>query len=82
RFATRQAHIPPRILRFLALFALLAAGMVGYERGSQRRATTLMFVLLTLAVTLVIDLDRPSTGVTNVPQGPMLDLRESMAPAG
>jgi hypothetical protein len=78
RFATRQAHIPPRILRFLALFALLAAGMVGYERGTQRKATTLMFVLLTLAVTLVIDLDRPTTGVTNVPQGPMLDLRESM----
>ncbi|HEY5803870.1 MAG TPA: hypothetical protein VIT90_09290 [Lysobacter sp.] len=78
RFATRQAHIPPRILRFLALFAILAAGMVGYERGSQRKATTLMFVLLTLAVTLVIDLDRPTTGVTNVPQGPMLDLRESM----
>lgn len=79
RFATRQAHIPPRILRMLGYFALLAAGMVGYERGTQRRATTLLFVLLTLAVTLVIDLDRPSTGMTNVPQQPMLDLRASMS---
>jgi hypothetical protein len=80
RFATRQAHVPPRILRFLTLFALLAAGMVGYERGTQRKATSMLFLLLTLAVTLVIDLDRPSTGITNVPQGPMLDLRDSMAP--
>ena len=78
RFAVRQAHIPPRILRMLAIFALLAAGMVGYERGHQRKAAILLFVLLTLAVTLVMDLDRPSTGITNVPQGPMLDLRTSM----
>ena len=28
RFATRQAHIPPRIMRMLVFFALLAAGMV------------------------------------------------------
>lgn len=78
RFATRQAHIPPRILRMLAAFSLLAAGMVGYERGSQRKATTMLFVLLTLAVALVLDLDRPSTGMTNVSQQPMLDLRASM----
>ncbi|BDU16633.1 hypothetical protein [Lysobacter auxotrophicus] len=80
RFATRQAHIPPRILRMLVLFALLAAGMVGYERGHQRRATTLLFILLTLAATLVVDLDRPSTGMVNVPQDPMLELRASMQP--
>lgn len=80
RFATRQAHIPNRILRMLAVFSLLAAGMVGYQRGTQRTATTLLFVLLTLAVTLVLDLDRPSTGITNVPQSPMLELRESMRP--
>ncbi|WP_345476024.1 hypothetical protein [Lysobacter panacisoli] len=80
RFATRQAHIPPRIMRMLVLFALLAAGMVGYERGHQRRATTLLFLLLTLAASLVVDLDRPSTGMINVPQDPMLDLRASMQP--
>lgn len=80
RQATRQAHIPPRILRLLALFAIAAAFMVGYERGGQRRATTMLFALLTLAVTLVLDLDRPSTGMVNVPQKPLIDLRKSMAP--
>ena len=78
RFATRQAHVPPRILRMLWLFALLAAAMVGYERGSHRKSTTLLLVLFTLAAALVIDLDRPSTGMINVPQTPMLDLRHSM----
>ena len=80
RFATRQAHIPPRIMRMLVFFALLAAGMVGYERGHQRRTTTLLFLLLTLAASLVVDLDRPSTGMVNVPQDPMLELRASMQP--
>jgi hypothetical protein len=80
RFATRQAHIPARIMRMLVLFALLSAGLVGYERGHQRKTTTLLFALLTLAATLVVDLDRPSTGLVNVPQEPMLELRTSIEP--
>ena len=78
RFATRQAHIPLRIMRMLVLFAWLGAGLVGYERSEQRRTTTLLFLLLTLAATLVVDLDRPSSGLINVPQEPMLDLRRSI----
>jgi len=80
RLATRQAHIPPRILRLLLLFAVLAAAMVGYERASQPKATALLLLLFTLAVGLVIDLDRPSTGMTNVPQDPMIDLQRSIRP--
>ncbi|MUV14697.1 DUF4239 domain-containing protein [Noviluteimonas gilva] len=78
RFATRQSHVPPRILRLLATFALISAAMVGFQRGRQRNATTLLFVLLTLAIALVLDLDRPTAGLTNVPQQPMLDLQRSM----
>lgn len=81
RQAERQAHIPGRVLRMLFLFALISAAMVGYERGVQRRATTLLFVLITLAVTLVLDLDRPGTGLLTVPQQPMLDLQQSLGPA-
>jgi len=78
RYAARQDHIPPRILRMLLLFAVLAAGLVGYERPGQRRSTLLLLVLLTLAVALILDLDRPSTGITQVPQEPMLDLQRSI----
>ncbi|UHQ19879.1 hypothetical protein LVB87_01550 [Lysobacter sp. KIS68-7] len=78
RYATRQSHVPPRILRMLAFFALTSAAMVGFERGRQRNATTLLFALLTLAMTLVLDLDRPTTGPTNVPQQAMLDLQRSL----
>jgi len=78
RLATRQAHIPVRILRMLLLFAVLAAGLAGYERAHQPKATALLLLLFALAVGLVVDLDQPSTGVTNVPQEPMLDLQRSM----
>lgn len=81
RLATRQAHIPPRILRLLLLFALLSAALVGYERAGQPKATALLLLLFALAVGLVVDLDRPTTGVTNVPQAPMLDLQRSMRQA-
>lgn len=80
RYAARQSHIPFRIMRMLVLFAWLGAGLVGYERGRQRKTTTLLFALLALAATLVIDLDRPSTGQVNVPQEPMLDLQRSIQP--
>jgi hypothetical protein len=78
RFATHLAHIPPRIFRMLAVYALMAAGMVGYQRAAHRKATTLMFVLLALAVSLVIDLDRPASGMITIPQQPMLDLQRSL----
>lgn len=79
RLATRQAHIPQRLMRTLLVFAVAAAGMVGFERGKQRTATTLLFVLLTLAVVVIVDLERPTTGAIDVPQQPMLDLQRSMA---
>ena len=82
RFAARQDHIPPRILRMLLLFAMLAAGLVGYERPHQRRSTVLLLLLLTLAVGLILDLDRASTGLTQVPQEPMLDLQRSLRGEG
>ncbi|MCD9087016.1 hypothetical protein [Stenotrophomonas sp. SY1] len=78
RYAARQDHIPPRILRMLFIFAILSAGLVGYERYRQRKATALLLLLFSLAVGLVLDLDLPSTGATSVPQDPMLDLQRSL----
>ncbi|WP_313458169.1 hypothetical protein [Stenotrophomonas sp.] len=78
RLASRQAHIPPRILRMLVLFSVLSAGLVGYERPSERRTSAMVLGLFTLAAALVVDLDRPTTGITNVPQIPMVNLFDSM----
>jgi hypothetical protein len=78
RKATREARIPPRILLILMIYALIAAAMVGYEKGRHRAATSLLFVLLTLAASVVMDLDRPSTGAIRVSQQPMLDLQRSI----
>lgn len=77
-YATRLAHIPLRIFRILLVYALVTACMVGYQRAANRLATTFMFVLLVLAVSLVIDLDRPASGMIRVPQQPMLDLQQSI----
>jgi hypothetical protein len=79
RKATREAIIPSRILEILLLYALIAGVMIGYEKGSYRMATSLLFVLLTLAASVVLDLDRPATGAIRVSQQPMLDLQRAIA---
>ena len=79
RMAAREAHIPPRIILVLMLYALVASVMVGYEKGRYRTATSLLFFLLTLAASLVVDLDRPATGAIKVSQQPMLELQRNIA---
>jgi len=79
RFALREAHLPPQILRFLAIYALISAGMIGFHKGRHRFVTTVLFVLLTLAGTLILDLDRPRSGSILVSQQSMLDLQANMA---
>ena len=77
RAVARVEHVPARILSVLSLYALIAAGMIGRAKGKRTAATTAMFVLLTLAGTLIVDLDRPSNGPIQVPQGAMKNLQAS-----
>jgi hypothetical protein len=79
RFALREAHLPPQLLRFLAAYALISAAMIGFHKGRHRLVTTVLFVLLTLAGTLILDLDLPRRGSVLVSQQPMLDLQATMA---
>jgi uncharacterized membrane protein len=82
RKAERAARIPAQVLLVLVLYAVAAATIVGYVMragGRRHRAITLiLFFLLTLALTLILDLDRPTSGAITVSQQPMLDVRASM----
>jgi uncharacterized membrane protein len=82
RKAERAARIPAEVLLVLILYAIAAAGIVGYvmrAAGKRHRAITLVvFLLLTLALTLILDLDRPLNGAIRVSQQPMFDVRASM----
>lgn len=79
RMAAREAHTPVRILRILLVYALISAATIGYQKGGYRTATTVFFLLLTLAATLIADLDRPASGGIRVSQQPMIDLQRSIA---
>lgn len=79
RQATRAAHVPERVLSALILFAIVTAGLIGYEKGQFRFTTSLLFVLISLAITLILDLDRPRSGAIQVSQRPMEDLWTSIA---
>jgi hypothetical protein len=82
RAAEREAHVPERVLSILLLYALLSVTMLGYIQASGGRAhripTALLLVLLTLAITIILDLDRPRDGAIQVSQKPLEDLRASM----
>lgn len=78
RKAEREAHIPGSVVEILLLYALLSAGIVGYVLGASetrhRGISFLLFVLLTLSLLLILDLDRPWRGGITVSQQPMTDL--------
>jgi hypothetical protein len=82
RKAERNARIPSRVLAVVVLFATLSAGIVGYVLGGNRRhhriVTAILFLLLTVTILLIVDLDRPWTGGITISQQPMVDARAAM----
>jgi len=82
RKAERGAHIPSDVLAVLVLCAAMSAAIIGYVLGSTGRAhrtvTSILFVLLTLALLLILDLDRPWSGIVTISQQPMIDMRSGL----
>ncbi len=76
RRAALDARVPAAILRALVLYAFVAAAMLGYSLASGGRrhgvASTALFVLVALAMTLILDLDRPRAGSVTVSQAPFI----------
>jgi hypothetical protein len=81
RSATRSAHVPDRVLDVLLLYALLSAAMLGYASAAkgkpQRIATSAVMVLLTLAMVMILDIDRPRSGAITVTQQPLEELKQA-----
>ncbi|HKY18333.1 MAG TPA: hypothetical protein VJL82_05315 [Rhizomicrobium sp.] len=81
RNAAGAAHVPDRVLTVLLLYAVLAAAMLGYTAAAkgkpQRIATVCVLVAMTLALVMILDIDRPRSGAIQVSQQPLEELKQS-----
>lgn len=80
RRTARRAHIPVEVLLILFAFQFASAGVLGHvlvgRRG--RLSAAMLFVLFSLALILIVDIDRPQVGGITAPQQPMLELRDKL----
>lgn len=71
-------HVPEIVLLGLLLFAALAIGILGYGNGlaatHARYPAVILCIVIALSFVLIIDLDRPNRGLTQVSQTSMIDL--------
>ncbi|MFO6448259.1 hypothetical protein ACLBKU_14085 [Erythrobacter sp. NE805] len=83
RQALTQAHIPPRVLWLLAVYAVISAAMLGYAlagaRARHRVASSTLYLLVALAFGVILDLDRPRAGAITVDQAPFARTVEAVA---
>ena len=83
REAIAREHIPLSVIDALAAFLLLTAFAMGYSGAAvprlARPAHLVFFMLAAGAIGVVIDLDRPRSGLVQVSQAPMRELAGFMA---
>ena len=78
REATHASRIPTMVLAVLAIYALVSAGLLGTALNAAGRTNRglsgLLLALLTLAIIVILDLDRPQEGAIRISQQPLADL--------
>lgn len=78
RKAALAARIPPAVLFALMAYAIGVAGIFGYvaagAHAHRKRISLVMFMLVTLAFLLILDLDRPGDGLITVSEANMNDM--------
>jgi hypothetical protein len=76
----RIVHIPREVFGVLLIYLIGAAGVLGYvlAEGPGRFAGGFILILLSLSLLLIIDIDRPASGIIREDQTPMLLLRDSL----
>ncbi|MFV0643358.1 MAG: hypothetical protein ACK5NN_02470, partial [Sphingomonadaceae bacterium] len=80
RITARQANVPTEVLSILMLNMAVVAFILGYALTGRkgRMASHLLLALFTIAVMLIIDLDRPTSGGIREPQGAMIAQLKAM----
>lgn len=77
-----QARVPVEIWFVLCCITILGMAGVGYQTGIagsiRSRARPILVLSFGLAVALIASLDRPDSGVLQVTQQPLIDLRDAM----
>ncbi len=83
RAAAREATVPMPIIWAVTFCAFATAGVCGYglEAGAHRHrvASTILFVLIAVALVLIHDVDSPRGGLIRAPQGPLIDEATDLA---
>jgi len=80
RQTARSAHVPPMVFLLLFFYQFMTAGVLGYVliRDRGRLAGVLLLFLFALSLLLVLDIDRPASGLIRESQGPMLQLQATL----
>jgi hypothetical protein len=80
RKVARKVRVPAPVLLLLYGFIMLTALVLGYvlEETRGRLGAAMLFLLLALYVSIIVDLNRPASGYIQESQEPMLMLRKSL----
>lgn len=80
-----HTHVPPYILRLLLTVSIFAVGAVGYGFGLVGSRQLVLSVLLlgvwTLAIVLIVDIDRPQAGEVRIDPAPLVWTLQGFGPA-
>ena len=81
RKVARLARVPSEVFVVLFLYLVMTAGMLGFvlEDSRRRAAAGVLFVLMTVSITLIVDLNGPVSGMVVESQEPMRMLQRSLA---
>jgi hypothetical protein len=80
-----HTYVPPYILRLLLTVSILAVGAVGYGFGLVGSRQPILSVLLlgvwTVAIVLILDIDRPQSGEVRIDPAPLVWTLQGFGPA-
>lgn len=84
--AAFSARIPSNLWMIIFAVTVLAMGEVGFSNSYESRRSIIgvavLAIVFTLVIGLIVDLDRPQSGLINVSQQALLDLQSQIGQSG